>query len=52
MWKKTVTKNQAKLTANVIDESTLLAIARNINKHHNKIQNGKTGTHLFPLKSA
>ena len=30
----------------------LLAIARNINKLHNKIQNGKTGTHLFPLKSA
>ena len=29
-----------------------LAIARNINKLHNKIQNGKTGTHLFPLKSA
>ena len=52
MWKKTVTKNQAKLTANVIDESTLLAIARNINKLHNKIQNVKTGTHLFPLKSA
>ena len=42
----------SKGTANVIAESTLLAIARNINKHHNKIQNGKTGTHLFPLKSA
>ena len=52
VWKKTVTKNQEKLTANVIAESTLLAIARNINKHHNKIQNGKIGTHLFPLKSA
>lgn len=39
-------------TANVLAESTLLAIARNINKLHNKIQNGKTGTHLFPLKTA
>ena len=38
--------------ANVLAESTLLAIARNINKLHNKIQNGKTGTHLFPLKTA
>ena len=42
----------SKETANVLAESTLLAIARNINKLHNKIQNGKTGTHLFPLKSA
>ena len=42
----------SKGTANVLTESTLLAIARNINKLHNKIQNGKTGTHLFPLKSA
>ena len=41
----------SKGTANVLAESTLLAIARNINKLHNKIQNGKTGTHLFPLKS-
>ena len=39
-------------TSNVLAESILLAIARNINKLHNKIQNGKTGTHLFPLKSA
>lgn len=38
--------------ANVLAESTLLAIARNINKLHNKIQNGKTGTHLFSLKTA
>lgn len=38
--------------ANVLTESTLLAIARNINKLHNKIQNGKTGTHLFSLKTA
>ena len=42
----------SKGTSNVPAESTLLAIARNINKLHNKIQNGKTGTHLFPLKSA
>ena len=39
-------------TVNVLAESTLLAIARNINKLHNKIQNGKTGIHLFPLKTA
>lgn len=38
--------------SNVLAESTLLAMARNINKLHNKIQNGKAGTHLFPLKSA
>lgn len=37
---------------NVLAESTLLAMARNINKLHNKIQTGKTGVHLFPLKSA
>ena len=42
----------SKGTATVLAESTLLAIARNINKLHNKIQNGKTGTYLFPLKSA
>ena len=42
----------SKGTENVLAESTLLAIARNINKLHNKIQNGKTGTYLFPLKSA
>ena len=29
-----------------------LAMARNINKLHNKIQNGRTGTHLFSIKSA
>ena len=42
----------SKGTSNVLAESILLAIARNINKLHNKIQNEKTGTHLFPLKSA
>ena len=38
--------------SNVFAESTLLAMARNINKLHNKIQKGRTGTHLFPLKNA
>ena len=42
----------SKGTANVLAESILLAMARNINKLHNKIQKGRTGTHLFPLKSA
>ena len=39
-------------TANVLAESVLLAMARNVNKLHNKIQNNRTGTHLFPVKSA
>ena len=42
----------SKGTANVAAESILLAMAGNINKLHNKIQKGRTGTHLFPLKSA
>ena len=42
----------SKGTSNVLAESILLAIVRNINKLHNKIQKGKTGTHLFKLKSA
>ena len=42
----------SKGTANVLAESVLLAMAKNINKLHNKIQKGRTGTHLFPLKSA
>lgn len=42
----------SKGTANVLAESILLAMARNINKLHNKIQKGRTRTHLFPLKSA
>ena len=45
-------KYLSKGTSNVLAESTLLAMARNINKLHNKIQKGRTGTHLFPLKSA
>lgn len=42
----------SKGTSNVLAESILLAMARNINKLHNKIQKDKTGTHLFPVKSA
>ena len=42
----------SKGTTNVLAESTLLAMARNINKLHNKIQKDRTGNHLFPLKSA
>ena len=42
----------SKGTSNVLAESILLAMARNINKLHNKIQKGRTGTHLFPAKSA
>jgi hypothetical protein len=42
----------SKGNANVLAESTFLAMARNINKLHNKIQNGRIGTHLFPIKSA
>ena len=42
----------SKGTSNVLAESILLAMARNINKLHNKIQKGRTGTHLFPIKSA
>lgn len=39
-------------TSDVLVESTLLAMAKIINKLHNKIQKGRTGTHVFPLKSA
>lgn len=42
----------SKGTTNVLAESTLLAMARNINKLHNKIQKDRTGNHLFSLKSA
>lgn len=37
---------------NVLAESILLAMAHNINKLHNKIQSGRTGTHLFELKES
>ena len=39
-------------SSNVLAESILLAMAKNVNKLHNKIQKGTTGRHLFPLKSA
>lgn len=39
-------------TMNVLAESVLLAMAKNVNKLHNKIQKGKTGKHLFLLKNA
>lgn len=42
----------SKGSANVLAESILLAMSKNIKKLHNKIQKGRTGTHLFPLKSA
>lgn len=39
-------------TSNVVAKSVLLAMAKNVNKLHNKIQKGETGWHLFSLKSA
>ena len=36
--------------ANVTAQSILLAIGYNINKLHYKIQAGRIGQHLFPLK--
>ena len=42
----------SKGASNVLAESVLLAMAKNINKLHNKIQKGRTGTHLFPVKRA
>ena len=38
-------------TQNILAESILVAMAKNLNKLHNKIQHGKTGTHLFGLKA-
>ena len=35
---------------NVYAESVLMAISQNIAQLHRKIQGGKTGTHLYPLK--
>ena len=37
---------------NVLAESIIVAMARNMNKLHAKIQSGRTGMHLYPLKSA
>lgn len=39
-------------TDNVKAECVLLALAHNVRKLHNKIQGGKTGRHLFPLKKS
>ena len=38
--------------ANALAESILLAMGRNINKFHCRIQTGRTGSHLFELKTA
>ena len=38
--------------ANALAESILVAMGRNINKLHCKIQGGRTGSHLFSLKMA
>ena len=37
---------------NVLTESIIVAMGRNLNKLHAKIQSGRTGTHLYQLKSA
>ena len=37
---------------NALAESILLAMGRNINKYHCRIQSGRIGSHLYPLKSA
>ena len=36
---------------NVYAESVLMAISQNIAQLHRKIQSGRTGTHLYPLKT-
>ena len=41
-----------RVKANALAESILLAMGRNINKLHCKIQTGRTGSHLFSLKTA
>ena len=38
--------------SNALAESIILAMGRNINKLHCKIQSGRTGSHLFALKTA
>lgn len=37
--------------SNVLAESMLLALANNVNKLHNKIQSGRCGQYLHPLKT-
>lgn len=39
-------------TKNVKAEVVLLALSYNMNKLHHKLQSGRTGTHLFPLKKS
>lgn len=39
-------------SVNVLAESILLAMAKNLKKLHHKIQKDRTGTHLFALKKA
>lgn len=37
---------------NILAECILLGISHNVNKLHNKIQNGRCSTYIYPLKSA
>ncbi len=37
---------------NILAECILLGISHNVNKLHNKIQNGRCGSYVFPLKTA
>jgi hypothetical protein len=37
---------------NVLSESILLGLAHNVNKLHNKVQGGRCGSYLHPLKIA
>lgn len=38
---------------NVFAESVMMALAQNLNRLHQKVQNGRTGHHLFEIpKSA
>lgn len=37
---------------NILAECILLGIAHNVNKLHNKIQNGRCGSYIHPLKAA
>lgn len=37
---------------NILAESILVGLAHNVNKLHNKIQGGRCGSYLYPLKTA
>jgi len=37
---------------NILAECILLGISHNVNKLHNKIQNERCGSYVFPLKTA